>query len=296
MKFNYVAKLILLSFFILIYVSNASATKFFYWGAEDHPCDGSELPNPPIWTQEVAHRGHVASGVTPEGERFMEWTTGQSWNNHYTTINNTQNLPVSCSLGTTYYLAYFFNFTRIDGKDIWYDGASVQSGDKGLEIKGNNGIRWMIARGQWENMAANQDHHYSVWMGNPDVGLSFLWQNQNGYSIDNPIQLEYERWYSAVMTVKMATDESGTVAVHINGVKILEYNNIITAGGDSPTIAYIRIGGTIAQPAYDSPPHYRRYDAIMLTDNWQDIVNGGYLSDSPDPQDPPGSPPYFSAN
>ena len=39
------------------------------------------------------------------------------------------------------------------------------------------------------------------------------------------------------------------------------------------------IDGTIAQPAYDAPSHYRQYDAFIVTDNWQDIIDGGYLSD-----------------
>ena len=38
------------------------------------------------------------------------------------------------------------------------------------------------------------------------------------------------------------------------------------------------MGGTIAQTAYDAPAHYRKFDAFMLTDNWQDIIDGGYLS------------------
>lgn len=37
------------------------------------------------------------------------------------------------------------------------------------------------------------------------------------------------------------------------------------------------MNGTIAQPAYDAPAHSRRFDALLLTDNWQNIINLGYL-------------------
>ncbi|MGP8323478.1 MAG: T9SS type A sorting domain-containing protein [Methanosarcinaceae archaeon] len=283
---------------VIVVGTNAEAQwqgVYFYWDAETHPCDGSELPNPPFWTQEVSHRGHVSCDSTPEGDRFIEWETEEGWGDHYTEIHNTQNLPVTCSAGTTYYLAYFSKFSRINGLDIWHEGSSIQSGDKGLEITGD-GIRWVTSRGQWDSYAPNDDHHYTVFLGNPYYHLNeelehsdVYWQNQNGYSEDNPIQLEYERWYSVIMAIKMASDHTGSATVYINGENILEYNNIQTSSVSSPVITDIKMGGTIAQgpppDGYDAPPHYRQFDALMLTDSWQDIIDGGYLLDPESPSD-----------
>jgi hypothetical protein len=276
------AKFIIVMFLLSLFTcSTSNATVYFYWDAETHPCDGSELPNPPFWTQEVSHRGHVTCGETKQGNKYFEWTTGY-WTNHYTEIHNTQGLPVTCGLEVTYYLAYFFNFTRINNQDIWHE--SGQSGDKGIEITGS-GIRWEVARGHWESMSNNQDHHYTVWVGNPTYHLNpsieivdTLVQNRSGFSASNPIQLEYDRWYAAVMAIKMATGNTGSIALYIDGVKVLEYDNIKTAANSSPILTDIKMGGTIAQPAYDAPPHYRKFDALMLTDDWQDIVYGGYLA------------------
>ena len=85
------------------------------------------------------------------------------------------------------------------------------------------------------------------------------------------------------MAVKMATDNTGSFTVYIDGVKLYEYNNIKTVATTSATITDIKMGGSIAQGAYDAPAHYRKFDALILTDNWQDIVNGGYLKTRPSP-------------
>jgi len=96
---------------------------------------------------------------------------------------------------------------------------------------------------------------------------------------NNPILLEYERWHAVVLAVKMADNspEDGSVAMYINGAKVLENTNIQTVSGSAPTIKDIKFGGTIAQNARDAPAHHRQWDAIMLTDSWQDVVNGGYM-------------------
>jgi hypothetical protein len=273
---------------IIIYIfwfKPADATVYFYWDAESHPCDGSVLPNPPFWTQEVSYRGHVVCGSAPQGSRFFEFQTVNNQTHHYTEIHPAPTFPITNILNKTLYLAYHFNFTRIDGRNIWHQ--TGQSGDKGLELQGS-GIRWIVSRGHWENLANNTDHRYTIWGGNPSYHLNpslentdILRPNQSGYSASNPIQLTYETWHSAVMAVKVAADNTGSFTVWIDGVKILQYDNIRTAANSSPTIQNITMGGTIAQPAYDSPAHKRQFDALILTDNWQDIINGGYVTDLP---------------
>ncbi len=296
-------KILTISFFLFLgffgFVQYSQAAQYFYFDAESGVV-GANLTNPPFCMYECgAGSGTIgtyqSTGGTPQGSKYFQWQTVDNQDSAYNQVSNS-NFPINCSLGTTYYLAYFFNFTRINDLDIWYETDS--SADKGIEITGS-GIRWIVSRGHWWDEQSNQDHHYTVWVGNPSYNLnpqieiySAIPLNQSGYSIYNQIQLQYERWYSAVFTIKMATDYSGSIALYIDGIKISEYNNIKTAANSSPTIDRITMGGTIAQPAYDAPAHYRKFDALMLTDNWQDIVDGGYLRDPEIPPDttPPAAP------
>jgi hypothetical protein len=77
--------------------------------------------------------------------------------------------------------------------------------------------------------------------------------------------------------MKWATDNTGEISLWINGIKVLQYLNIRTAQAPG-TMVELGWNGTYAQPAYDIPPHVRKFDAILFTDDWQDIVDGGYLS------------------
>jgi hypothetical protein len=277
---------------LLIVSSTSHATIYFYFDAENGT-DGTNLSNPPFCqtecTSAYAKGTYQSSGGAPQGSKYFQWQTVNNQPEAYTVIGNvSQNPPlVSNALGNTYYVAYYFNFTRINGLDIWHE--TGQSADKGVEIVGS-GIRWVLGRGNWATLINNQDHRYTVFVGNPSyhLNLSFehgdiYWPNQNGYNSTNTLQLQYERWYSAVMAVKIASDNTGYVTFWIDGVKIGEYNNIRTAANSSPTISHMVMGGTIAQGAYDAPAHYRKFDALLLTDNWQDIINGGYLGKRPTP-------------
>jgi hypothetical protein len=279
----------------MMFSGSVHADTYFYWNAESTPCDGSQLPNPPFWTQDVPYRGRVICGSTPEGSRFFEFQTVAAQTSAYTEIHPSPTFPITNIMGKTLYLAYYFNFTRINGLDIWHENGD--SADKGIELVGS-GIRWGIARGHWSNLATNLDHRYTVWGSNPTYHLNrsveqydIYLPNQNGYSATRPIQLSYETWHTAIMSVRIAADNTGSFSVWIDGVKIMEYNNIKTTANTSPTIAHIIMGGTIAQPAYDAPAHKRQFDALILTDNWQDIVNGGYLSGSTPPAGTSPTPP-----
>jgi hypothetical protein len=271
----------LLVVWALVFCPLAQGGTYFSWNAEGYPCDGRELPNPPFWTQEPSQRGYVVCGFAPEGNKFFEFDTVNRQGSAYTEIHPNPPFPITNILNKTLYLAYFFNFTRLGGLDIWYK--SGDSADKGIEIVGS-GIRWVISRGHWGNLAANRDNCYTVWGGNPTYHLNkalenydILLPNQNGYNASNPIQLQYEKWHSAVMAVKVASDNTGSYTAWINGIKVSQYDNIITAANASPIIENIYMGGSIAQPAYDAPAHKRMFDALILTDNWDDIINGKYL-------------------
>lgn len=298
MNLRNTAIFVTLTMSVFIFCGVVEAGTYFSWNAENYPCDGSVLPNPPFWTEEASQRGRVICGTTPQGAKFFEFQTVARQSAAYTEIHPSPPFPITNILGKTIYLAYFFNFTRINGLDIWHE--VDDSADKGIELMGS-GIRWIISRGHWSNLANNSDHRYTVWGGNPSYHLNsnienydILRPNQSGYSASNPIQLTYETWHSAVMALKVAADNTGSFTIWINGVKILQYDNIRTAANTSPTIEQITMGGTIAQPAYDAPAHKRQFDAFILTDNWQDIVNGGYLSGSapaPSPDSSSPSPP-----
>jgi hypothetical protein len=58
--------------------------------------------------------------------------------------------------------------------------------------------------------------------------------------------------------------------MHVNGTEVLRYENIQFSDNSSPGITRLQISGAIAQPDYEAGEHYRRFDAIMVTDNWQE--------------------------
>jgi len=288
--------LIIWSVVIVFFVSGESnATIYFYFDAEDSTV-GDTLPYDqssgyefcqPLCGSSNGVRGYIANeGGTPQGDKYFRWdlnnTDPNSTKAIFCNLKNKDTFPVNLELGKTYYIAFFCNFTRIDGQDIWHSGGEgfPQSADKGIEMKGS-GIRWIAARGQWEEID-NDLHKWSVWMGNPtyhlNPDLEEYYPNTGGFEryVTAP-QLEYESWHSIVFGVKIATDSTGSIVLYLNGNKVIDYSNIKTTDTSNPTISVIYIDGTIAQPEYDAPAHIRKYDALMLTDDWQDIVDGGYL-------------------
>ncbi|MDW7774304.1 MAG: hypothetical protein SCH71_15570 [Desulfobulbaceae bacterium] len=292
----------------LILYDPAYATIYFYFDAEDGNIAGTNLPLPATAPNGLGFCGTPCGGLpptgtygssisAPQGNMYFEWNiTSPNQGNVRNEVKNRLTFPVSLSLGTTYYLAYWMRFDRKNGLDIWQEG-SLQSSDKGVELSGD-GIRWTTSRGQWTEcrgvsgaFMANADHRFTVWVGNPtyhlNPSLEAYGPNQSGYSCSNTPQLEYERWYSVVLGVKVAIDATGSIQYWLDGTKIIEDTGIQTAAsGISPTISAINMGGTMSQPAYDAPPHYRRFDALMLTNNWQDIVDGGYLAGAVSPPPP----------
>lgn len=270
-------------FFLLSLSGVSHAGTFFFWNSENQAC-GSVFPFPAVDTP--GREGRIACGQTPRGEKYLEWRTQDFWNQTLTEMEDTQGLPVAVIPGKTYYLAFYFNFTRIDGKDIWHEvGFPDSSFDKAYEFVGG-GVRWIIFFGQLESacFARNQDHKFTAWITNgfyhlnPQIEcIDQLVQNSAGFSEANPMQLDYETWHTGVMAIKMASDNTGSAGLYIDGINILQYNNIKTYAPGSPTISIIKMGGTIAQPEYDAPAHIRKFDDLILTDDLQEIIDGGYL-------------------
>lgn len=116
--------------------------------------------------------------------------------------------------------------------------------------------------------------------------------------------MDYERWYSFVYMLQVNTmnganpNPNGALRLWVNGTLLADRSNLCITDSSSATIDIIEINGTIAQGAYDAPAHYRKFDAFMLTDNWQNIINGGYLRDSNQTIDtiPPAAPSGLAVN
>jgi hypothetical protein len=267
-----------------LFCSPALATVYFKWDSEDQAC-GTRISNPPMWP----YNGSTYSPVTvcgdaPDGKKYFQWHIKDNQHDAYNVLSG-QKLPLSLVPGKTYYLAFKFNFTRMNGKDVWCNEPDSQVGecqDKLIELTGT-GVRWVLSTG--ERGMKTPVNRFSTFIGNarpyhlnPHLEeWGSMYQNQNGYSRYNSIPLGYDRWYSAVFAIKMASNETGSVAYYIDGVKILEHKNIKTMAYSTGSIKNILMNGTISQPRYDVNEHLRKFDSLLLTDDWQDIIAGGYL-------------------
>lgn len=267
---------------IIAVYNDAQATKYIYQDAEALTC-GTNIPSNVFSPYDSKAIGHVVCGGAPQGNKYFEWTTingtHSMGNSTYASPNPTPNL-----LGKTIYLGVFVNFTRINQVDVWVGDSNNDTGDKGTELIGN-GIRWDIGQGYgtWGGTKA-QLHKWTAWQSNPTYHLNpsieyydAIPNNQSNYGMNNSVQLDYDSWHAIVHKISLSNTNTGSVTLWIDGVKISEYNNIKTAANSNPNIEYIGLGGTMCQPRYNCPPHHRRYDAILLTDSWQDIVDGGYI-------------------
>ena len=262
---------------------------YFYFDAETLN-SGAPLPQPPFFPQpwkeadsDHPKRGRVfADPTAPQGKNVMLWDVAEAKTTELLHEVQFDRLPEA--QGKDYYYACFVRYDRKGGKDIWHTGENEASADKGFEVKGD-GIRWIVSFGSWGH--TNEQHRFTTWVGNPTYHVNpklevydAYYPNQNGYSQQTPIPLEYEKWHAVVFKMKWATDDSGEIGLWINGKKILEHKGLKTAQAPG-TFERLQFFGTIAQPAYDAPPHLRKVDALIFTDNWQDIVDGGYLNAEP---------------
>jgi hypothetical protein len=278
-----------------VFPAAAHATTFYVGDFEAKTCDtqiaDAEIVDGKMWdtysgTYPVFPPQPIVrcAAGTPSGVNSVEWVTFDSQIDASVGIDFVPQVVVS--MGTTYYLAGFFRFDRIGGRDIWHDsGVQPYSFDKLLEF-GSIGTRWGIGAGWNGNYSVGVDHEFvfDAWCDDGTFddcttvgGGDHKTANQNGYDATHPPVVDYERWHAVVLGVLAHSSSSGTgnVKLWVNGVLIMDRDQSTMAS--SATITRLWISGTIAQPAYDSPAHYRRMDKLILTDNWQDIVNGGYL-------------------
>lgn len=270
---------------------------YFYFDAESHK-DGDRLPQPPFfpapWKEpdtEHPKRGKVVADPTaPQGKHVFRWDVAEP--NIKELYHEVKFARIPEAKPKDYYYAFFVRFDRKDGKDIWHDasdGPEADSLDKAFEVIGD-GIRWIVHFGNHD--IRMRDHHFSCYVSNATYHLNRkleeydgFYQNHGDFSRPHSsryesVPMEYEKWHAMVFKMKWATDNTGEVALWANGKKVLEYKGIQTVKAPG-TFERLQIFGTIAQPAYDAPPHVRKVDAIIFTDDWQDIVDGGYLKKRP---------------
>lgn len=259
----------------------ANSEVFISLDGEDYPCN-SIVPNNVLQTDIEKYRARiVCSDDAPQGKRYFEFQTVENQTNAYTKIIG-HKMPILNIENKTFYLAFYFNFTRINNKDIW-DIDAEQSGDKGVEIVGN-GIRWALSRGYWGTFNNVDNGKYIIWPGNPTYHIDKVIElhdsilpNKNGFNRWNPVQVPYDTWNSIVFELKVSSTKSGSIRMYANSVLTFEYINTQTAAFKSSSIDKLRLGGTIRQPTYNAPSHKRKFDNFIFSDNLDDILDAGYI-------------------
>ena len=322
---NYSLKLKILTIFFFILLSlflcnSSKATKWYEYDNEDGVV-GNQLPasmsgpyfgdfasTPPDVYAQDAIRGKFASLTTivPYWERGNliggdHALNIENPNGTYGTAFSYAN-PITLVSGTTYYLGGFFRFERVGGNDIWTD--IIGGGDnrywdfdKLIELRGpgnlGTGFRWLVdSGGVYMNYVA---HKFSFNLGCTATAfagcIGDCGQNQNGYTQGDPYLCDYEKWYSLVVGITYHVSGGGRARMWINGTLVTDVQDI-TTGATGATLNLIHMNGTIGQPKYNASAHKRQFDRIILTNSWQDIINGGYLQDPNQGNDttPPAAP------
>lgn len=293
-----ILKIILIILFISM-PENATATKLFSMDFESQACniiiqDGAIVNSTCIdyWGSSDIPYYRCSLLKKPSGNIYVEWDLNTILTDAGTDFYNGTCGGVDNDLatdGTTYYLSTFVRFERINEHSIWHDtSVEENSFDKLIEMTGY-GFRWGMYSGwpQGRYNAVSGKFTFMAWYGQGaaipdgscgDGGSDNIAANISPYGINNPYLADYERWYALVLAVTPKADNTGRVQMWVNGTKIIDTQNCKTAM-NNPTINRVTMHGTIAQPGYDAPAHKRQADRIMVTDYWQDVVDGGYLQD-----------------
>jgi len=290
--------------FSLVVCMPSHATVYFSFDAESSSV-GSTLPQASNGVyfefSTAGSPGTIRNSplVAKQGSKYFGWNIAANQHDAQSDVRDRSKMPFNAVLGNTYYLAYYFNYTEINGVEVYRTNINAQECfDKGVELVGS-GLRWNAATGsRWEEMRL-LPHEWSIFIGNSTYHLNpqleqydYFLNNRNNYNLNNWPKIQAGRWHSVVMAIKMAQDNTGSVKLYLNGVLIAEYINIKTvATGVTPTIDHITMNGTVCQPHYNTSAHIKNYDAMILTDNLQDILNGGYLSVGSIPTGTSPSPP-----
>lgn len=196
--------------------------------------------------------------------------------------------------GEIWYVAMFFRIKRINGLDVHLRSPGVAfSFDKSGEVGGaTQSMRWLFATGTWGDLPQpvpagqytshpqNPSHHLNP-AEETGYGDQYYYDNVAPYSSTNPYYLTYDRWYAHVLEFKVSTTATGHMKYYINGTKTCDYTNIKTWNTTPTPMQFdgVRIGGTLGQSAYNTPPHLRGIDGWVVTDDLAFLQAGGWFSD-----------------
>lgn len=286
---------------LLIYLgvtSSAGAVPIINITGESYTV-GATLPDPNPWCtvscgaasgdrglSEAVANCDPHSGLPSLGTKCMKWNILANQVSHYSEIQcGASKCTTAISEGDTLFLAYQMNYTNTNG-DVWQDGPGANSADKGpgLHSTGTTtgGFRWDNSMGCWDGDTQCQDHRFTVWIGNPNYHFNIggcgevndiYHPNVAPYTGGTVPQLAYNRWHNFVMKITMSNGSNGRVEAWVDGAKYLDCASIKTMDISNNDFSYIEFGGTIAQPAYDTPAHTRFFDNIVVTKTQSDITD-----------------------
>ena len=261
---------------------------YFSYDAESQKF-GEPLPQPPFFPQpwqeaSAVHpkRGEVVADPTaPQGKHVMRWDVTEARTKELFHEIKFDRLPEAQA--NDFFYAFFVRVDRKDGKNVWRTGDD-DSFDKAVEVIGD-GIRWVVHLGN--HGVRMQKDRFSCYVSNATYHLNTrleendgYYPNHGGFSRYESPELQYETWHAIVFKMKWATDDTGEIGLWVNGRKVIEHRGLKTAKAPG-TFERLQLWGTIAQPAYDAPPHVRKLDALLFTDDWRSIERGGYLKAAP---------------
>lgn len=278
-----IKKLLLAILLLVVLCEQAWATKYYENTFESYSCDAV---NPESWYYELGIAPTIKCDDTPpNGSKYLEYDNPSSQNGNFTEIRYT---TVNVPNGTVLYSGVFFKLQRKSGNDIFHEG-NLQSYNKLIDLFWGSGIYYSLCVGQQENWgcnwAANTNSKFTTWIMKgspyPDIACfdGHTVQNASGYSGPSPLQLDYDRWHSVTLQITFHNSGSGVLKLWVDGTLIEDYSSVANTSGSSSTTNSLLLSNTIAQPGYDAPAHYIRFDYLLVTDSWSDIVAAGLDKD-----------------
>ena len=203
--------------------------------------------------------------------------------------------------GEIWYMGAFYQIRRINGIDV-HTRPTISDFDKALDIDGTN-LRFTLTTGLEGPSHIAPSGKCCVFNGNTFYHLHVALQCNDYYHNNvtpyntpqyptqpgevnpcpadhtNPYVLDYDKWYAFVLELKVSQALAGWVKQYVNGARIQTITNINTWAAGAMDIARTRHGGTIGQPAYTAPNHYRRMAGWIVTDNLSTLQTRGYFND-----------------
>lgn len=231
--------------------------------------------------------------TSPSGGNYIEWDLQANCGSNG--CGGTElyfSSPHTLVFGTTYYLASFVRFQRVSSQDIWTDtGSSPYHFNKLFEFQGS-GFRWGVGSG-WDGWYSNGTDHkftFDIWYATSvlgEHGPDHIIADVSPYNAGNPLLSDYEMWHGVVLGVTASNSNSGRIQLWVDGVKVTDQPHYTALSGAN--IDEVIMNGTIAQPSYSHPRHFNQFDSILVTNNWQDVIDGNYLLGGADTT-PPATP------